>query len=133
MMSAKGCQQRRIMGHDISFFCIRGKMRVVITYSCLYGDILRTTEPTLTIGESKTLGMLMYLICIGQLAKLGHSALLMKKGELWISGINHRVNDINVLSIEISPKEYMSMCKTAFDTRFSIQMLKLCPGFDSSE
>jgi hypothetical protein len=89
-------------------------MIAVITYSCLSGDVLRITKPTLTIGGSATLGMVMYLICISRLAKIGHHALVMKKGELWIYGNSHRINGINVLSIEISPKEDMSLWKTSF-------------------
>jgi hypothetical protein len=60
---------------------------------------------------------------------LGHE----KRRIFWISGIAHRINGINVLSIEVSPKEDMSMWKTFFDTRFSIQRLRLCPEFDASE
>jgi hypothetical protein len=37
-----------------------------------------------------------------------------KKENFWISGIAHRVNGINVLGIEVSPKEDMSMWKTSF-------------------
>jgi hypothetical protein len=57
----------------------------------------------------------------------------LKKEKFLMSGTDHRINGINVLGIEVSPKEDMSMWKTFFDTRFSIQRLKLCPGFDASE
>jgi hypothetical protein len=78
--------------------------------------------------------MVMYLMYIHQLAKIGHYALGIKKRRIsWISGIDHRINDINILGIEVSPKEDMSMWKTLFDTRFSIQRLKPCPEFDFSE
>jgi hypothetical protein len=70
---------------------------------------------TLTIGKSATFGMMMYLICVDQLAKIGHHALVIKKRRFfWISGIDHRINGITVLGIEISPKEDMSMWKTSF-------------------
>jgi hypothetical protein len=69
------------MRHDISFFCIPGKMIVVTTYSCVSGHFLRITEPTLTIGKSATFGMMMYLIWADQLAKIGHHALAIKNGE----------------------------------------------------
>jgi zinc transporter ZupT len=83
MMSSKGCQQRRIMRHDISFFCIPGKMIVATTYSCVPGHFLRIPEPTLTIGESATFGMMMYLICVDQLPKIGHHGLVIKKREFF--------------------------------------------------
>jgi hypothetical protein len=83
MMSSKGCQQRRITRHDISFFWIPGKMIVVTTYSCVSGHFLRITELTVTIGKSATFGMMMHLICVDQLAKIGHHALVMKKGEFF--------------------------------------------------
>jgi hypothetical protein len=41
---------------------------------------------------------------------LGHK----KRRSFWISGIDHRINGINVLGIEVSPKEDMSMWKTSF-------------------
>jgi hypothetical protein len=81
MMSSKGCQQQRIMRHDISFFCIPGKMIVVTTYSCVSGHFLRITEPTPTVGKSATFEMMMFLICLGQLVKIGHHALVIKKRE----------------------------------------------------
>jgi zinc transporter ZupT len=67
------------MKHDISFFCIPGKRIVATTYSCVSGHFLRITEPTLTIGKSATSGMMMYLICIDQLAQIGHHALVITK------------------------------------------------------
>jgi hypothetical protein len=67
------------MRHDISFFCIPGKMIVVAKYSCVSGHFLRITEPTLTIGKSATFGMMMYLICVDQLAIIGHHASVIKK------------------------------------------------------
>jgi hypothetical protein len=81
MMSSKRCQQRRIMRHDISFFFRPGKMRVATTYSCVSGHFLRITEVTFIIEKSVTFGIMMYLICINPLAKIGHHALVMKKGE----------------------------------------------------
>jgi hypothetical protein len=81
MTSSKGCQQRRIMRQDISFFCIPGKMIVVTTYSCVFGYFLRITEPIHTIRKSATFGMMTYLICVDQSAKIGHHALAIKKGE----------------------------------------------------
>jgi hypothetical protein len=66
-----------------SFLCIPGKMIVVTTYSCVSGHFLRITEPTLTIGKLATFGMMMYLICVDQLAKIEHHALIMKKGEFF--------------------------------------------------
>jgi hypothetical protein len=81
IMNSKGCQQQKIMRHDISFFCIPDKMIVVTTYSCVSGDFLRITEPTLAIGKSATFGMITYLICVDQLVKIGHYALVIKKGE----------------------------------------------------
>jgi hypothetical protein len=83
VMSLKGREQRRIMRHDISFFCIPGKMIVVTKCSCVSGHFLRITKPTLTIGKSGTFGMMMYLICIDQLGKIGHHALVIKKGEFF--------------------------------------------------
>jgi hypothetical protein len=134
VLSAKGCQQRKIMRHNIFSFCIPGKMIVVTTYSCVSGYFLRITEPTLTIGKSATFGMMVYLICVDRLAKIGHNALVIKKRRIfWISGIHHRINGINVLGIEVSPKEDMSMLKTFFDTRFPLQRVKLYPEFDASE
>jgi hypothetical protein len=101
--------------HDISFFCIPGKMMVVTMYSCVPGHFLRRIEPILTIGKSATFGMVMYLICLDQLAKSGQHALVIKKRRIfWISGIDHRINGIDVLGIEVSPKEDMSMWKTSF-------------------
>jgi hypothetical protein len=38
----------------------------------------------------------------------------LKKRLFWISGIGHRINGINVLSIEVSPKEDTNMWKTSF-------------------
>jgi hypothetical protein len=103
------------MRHDISFFCIHGKMIVVTTYSRVSGHFLRITEPTLTIGKSATFGMMMDLICVDPMAKIGHHALVIKERRFfWISGIDHRINGIDVLGIEISPKEDMSMWKTSF-------------------
>jgi hypothetical protein len=59
-------------------------------------------------------GMMMYLICVDQLAKIGHHTLVIEKGEFfWMSGIDHGINGINVLGIEVSPKEDMSMWKTS--------------------
>jgi hypothetical protein len=49
--------------------------------SCVSGYFLRITEPTLTIGESATFEMMMYLTCLDQLAKIGQHALVIKKGE----------------------------------------------------
>jgi hypothetical protein len=122
------------MRHDISFFCIPGKMIVVTTYSCVSGHFLRITEPTLTIGKSAMFGMMMYLICINRLAKTGHHAFVIEKRRIfWISGIDRGINDINVFGIKVNPKKDMSMWKTFFDTRFSMQSLKLCPEFDASE
>jgi hypothetical protein len=69
MMGSKGYQQRKIMRHDISCFCISGKVITVTTYSCVSGHFLRITEPTHTIGKSATCGMMMDLICADQLAK----------------------------------------------------------------
>jgi hypothetical protein len=110
MMNSKEYQQRRIIRHDISFFCIPGKMIIVTTYSCVSGHSVRITEPTLPIEQSATFGMMMYLICVDQLAKIGHHAFVIKKRRIfWISGIDHSVNGINVLGIEVSPKEDMSM------------------------
>jgi hypothetical protein len=71
------------MRHDISFFCIPGKMIVVTTYSCVSGHFFRISEPTLTFGKSATFEMMMYLICVDQLAKIGHRALVIKKGEFF--------------------------------------------------
>jgi hypothetical protein len=103
------------MRHDISFFCIPGKMIVVTTYSCVSGHLLRITEPTLIIAKSATFGMMMYLICVDQLVKIGHHALVIKQRRIfWTSGIDHSINDINVLGIEVSPKDNMSMWKTSF-------------------
>jgi hypothetical protein len=105
------------MRQDISIVCIPGKMIVVTTYSCVSGHFLRITKPTLTIGKSATFGMLMYiyLICVDQLAKIGHYALVVEKRRIfWIYGIDHRTNGINVLGIYVSPKEDMSMWKTSF-------------------
>jgi hypothetical protein len=53
-------------------------MIVVTTYSCVSGHFLRVTEPTFTIGKSATFGMMMYLICVDQLAKIGHHALVIQ-------------------------------------------------------
>jgi hypothetical protein len=83
MISSKGCQQRRMMRHDIFFFCIPGKMIVVTAYSCVFGHCLRIIEPTLTIGKPATFGMMMYLICVDQLAKIEHHALVIKQGEFF--------------------------------------------------
>jgi hypothetical protein len=80
-MSWKGYRPQRIMRYDTSFFCIPGKMIVVIAYSCLSSNFLKTTEPTLTIRESEMFGMVMYLICLDQLAKIGHHVLAFEKGE----------------------------------------------------
>jgi hypothetical protein len=80
-MSPKGCEQQRIMRHDIPFFCIPGKMIVVTAYSCVSGHFLRITEPTLTTGKSATFGLMMYPLCVDQLAKIGHHALVIKKRE----------------------------------------------------
>jgi hypothetical protein len=71
------------MRHDISFFCIPGKMIVVTACSYVSGHFLRITEPTLTVGKSATSGMTLYLICVDQLAKIGHHALVIKKGEFF--------------------------------------------------
>jgi CRP-like cAMP-binding protein len=83
MISSKERQQPRIMRHSISFFCAPDKMIVVATYSCVSGNLLRITELTLTIGKSATFGMMMYLICFDQLAKIGHHALVIKKGDFF--------------------------------------------------
>jgi hypothetical protein len=59
--------------------------------------------------------MMMYLVGVDQLAKIEHHALVIKQRRVfWISGIDHRVNGINVLGIEVSPKKHMSMWKTSF-------------------
>jgi hypothetical protein len=71
------------MKHDISFFCIPGKMIVMATYSCVSDHFLSIIEPTLTIGKSATFGMAMDLICVDQLEKIGHHALVIKKGEFF--------------------------------------------------
>jgi hypothetical protein len=97
------------MRHDISFFCIPGKIIVVTTYSCVSGHFLRITEPTLTIGKSATFGMMMHLIYLDQLAKIGHHTLVIKKGEFWISGNDHRINGINVSGVEVSPNKDMGI------------------------
>jgi hypothetical protein len=90
-------------------------MTVVTTYSCVSGHLLRIIELRLTIGKSATFGMMMYLICVDQLAKIGHHALVIKKRRIvWICRIDHRINDINVFGIEVSPKGGMSMWKTSF-------------------
>jgi hypothetical protein len=92
------------MRYDITFFCIPGKTIVVITDSCFSGNFLRTTEPTPT-WESATFGMVTYLICTGQLAEIGHYALVIRKRRIfWISGIDHHINGINILGIEVNPK-----------------------------
>jgi hypothetical protein len=58
---------------------------------------------------------MMYLICVDQLAKIGHYALVIQKKRIfWISGTDQRINDINVVGIEVSSKENMSMWKTSF-------------------
>jgi hypothetical protein len=66
------------MRHNISFFCIPGKMIVVGTYSCVSGHLLKVTERTLAIGKSATFGMMRHLISVDQLAKIGHHALVIK-------------------------------------------------------
>jgi hypothetical protein len=58
-------------------------MIIVTTYSCVSGHFLKITEPTLTLGKSATFGMKKYLICAGQLTKIGHHALAIKKGEFF--------------------------------------------------
>jgi hypothetical protein len=76
----------------------------------------------------------MYLICVDQLAKIGHHALVMKKKRIfWISGIDHHINGLNVLSIELSPKRMTAGGRLQFDARSFIQRLKLCPEFDGFE
>jgi hypothetical protein len=58
---------------------------------------------------------MMYLICVDQLAKIGHHALVIRERRIfWISGIDHRINGLNVLGVEASPKEDMGIWKTYF-------------------
>jgi hypothetical protein len=41
---------------------------------------------------------------------------------VWISGVDHHINGINILGIEVSSKEDKSIWKTSFDTRFSVNL-----------
>jgi hypothetical protein len=56
----------------------------------------------------------MYLMCFDQLAKTDTMPWSLKRRTCWTFGIDHHINGINVLGIEVSPKEDMSMWKASF-------------------
>jgi hypothetical protein len=75
VMTPKVSQEQRIARYTVSFFCITGKMMVVVADSCMFGDFLRTGKPTFPVGQSTSFEMMVNLIVINQLPEIRGAAL----------------------------------------------------------
>jgi hypothetical protein len=102
------------MRNNIGFVGITGKQIGMALICCLVGNLLRITKAAFPIRQLTTFGMMTYLRCINQLAKIGDHALIFNKRRIfWISDIQDRFDGLNVLRIKVAPKEDMSVRKAS--------------------